>query len=259
MFVRRIRVRFPSAAVALCRALPLIVLAAASGSSARAQPTDSLLLHLEFEGDLLDSSGNAHHGVDTGTLGFDTGIVGQATVFSGDDSVTMPSVPDDAFSTAPYSVTFWFDVPQTLQASLVGKRQICNVSPFFDIRSFPDEVNYAIATASASNVLVGPRDDGWRFYAAVREDGWIRLYLDGVLADQAPLPPIDIENTAMLGISTSPCIGADGTQMLEGSLDDLRIYTRSLTAEEVKSFVPGLIFGDGFETGELDAWTQTVP
>jgi hypothetical protein len=67
----------------------------------------------------------------------------------------------------------------------------------------------------------------------------------------------DFSNTATLGLSNSPCIGADGTVMLEGGIDDLRIYDRVLTDFEIVNL--GGIFADGFETGDVSAWSGSVP
>lgn len=39
---------------------------------------------------------------------------------------------------------------------------------------------------------------------------------------------------------------------LPGLLDDLRVYTRALTAEEVSGLIP--IYADGFESGDTSNW-----
>ena len=65
---------------------------------------------------------------------------------------------------------------------------------------------------------------------------------------------IDFSNTAVLGLSNSPCVGtADGTQMLKGSIDDLRIYNRVLSQAEIVTLSG--IFADDLESGNTSRWT----
>ena len=72
---------------------------------------------------------------------------------------------------------------------------------------------------------------GWRHLAAVREGGRLSLYVDGKLvASSSPTPdapPLDLTNDQPLRI------GLGEHDYFRGSLSDLRLYGRALTAREI--------------------------
>ena len=71
---------------------------------------------------------------------------------------------------------------------------------------------------------------GWRHIAAVRQDDHLKLFIDGKLvATSTPLDPatFDVSNDQPLKI------GFGGHDYFRGSLSDLRLYARALTAEDI--------------------------
>lgn len=71
---------------------------------------------------------------------------------------------------------------------------------------------------------------GWRHIAAVREQGYLRLYVDGKLVSSAglhPDRPMDISNEAPL------MVGLGGHDYFRGAMSDLRLYGRALSPQEV--------------------------
>lgn len=48
-------------------------------------PDSNLILHYQFEGDVLDSSANGNDGTLYGSPSFETGVLGQALVLDGDN------------------------------------------------------------------------------------------------------------------------------------------------------------------------------
>jgi hypothetical protein len=99
---------------------------------------------------------------------------------------------------------------------------------------------------------------GWHHFAAVREGATMRVFLDGLMADEDSTGIVlDIEDTVDLGIGTSACVGVDGTEVLQGSLDDLRVFSRALSETEIEAMIP--LFVDGFEFGDTLGWSTTVP
>ena len=81
----------------------------------------------------------------------------------------------------------------------------------------------------------------------MRDDTALLLYLDGVLRDQLAIPPeMDIQSTGDLKISGGPCIGIGEAVKLIGELDDLRVYSRALSPEEIAAAFH-VVFAGGFE------------
>ncbi len=238
----------------------LLVLAPGVDGVARADLLDGLQLHLEFENNVVDSSSNSFDGQASGDLQYAAGVIGQAASFDGvDDQVLFPTFLNTVITDNDFSIAFWFDLPAGELLSVLGKREICAVSPFFDIRrSVNGPMVFEVSDSSSFHQVLSPvTTAGWHHVALTRTGTDLEAFLDGELAAQAMTPStFDLSNTATLGLSNSPCIGADGTQMLVGSLDDLRIYNRLLTDFEIVN-LSGML-ADGFESGDTSAWSSTV-
>lgn len=86
------------------------------------------------------------------------------------------------------------------------------------------------------------------------------IYLDGVL--------VDIHLNANLGepVRSVPAqvvaIGRDGSNdryYFDGRIDEVEVWRRGLTPEEILLIRGGYLFGDGFERGSLIGWSVRVP
>jgi hypothetical protein len=228
---------------------------------ARADLLDGLQLHVEFENNVVDSSSNGFDGQAIGDLQYAAGVIGQAAMFDGvNDQVLFPTFSDALITVNDFSISYWFNTPSGSLLSVLGKREICAASLFYDIRmnanrSMGLEVNDGVTSFVVSS---GDTTPGWHHVAFTRSGTDFQAFLDGELVDQNVSPAtLDFSNTATLGLSNSPCIGADGTVMLEGGIDELRVYDRLLTDFEIVNL--GGIFADGFETGDTSEWSSTVP
>lgn len=231
--------------------------------SAEGGVLDGLQLHIQFESNVQDSSPNGYDGQPSGGLQFAAGVIGQAGSFDGiDDQVLFPDFPDALLSLNDFSLAYWFNVPDGSVRSVLGKREICRLDPFIDVRMSPDRSMNLEVSSATGNIFVSTKatTSGWHHAAFTRTGVAIEAFLDGKLVDQDMTPAsIDFSNSALLGLSNSPCVGtADGTQMLMGELDDLRIYNRVLTDVEIFTLA-GRLFTDGFESGDTSVWALAVP
>src|SRR5690606_18212985 len=103
----------------------------------------------------------------------------------------------------------------------------------------------------SSNLLVN--DGEWHMVTAIfNRDGYVSSYVDGKLDKQ-----LDISSKAYDAITTSVIrLGFDsfsGGSYLEGSMDEARIYKRSLSAAEVVqlyNYAPKPVGYWDFEEGE---------
>ena len=82
----------------------------------------------------------------------------------------------------------------------------------------------------------------------------ISLYVDGSFIETRFMGCVPTNNAAPLGI------GKDGAahDRFAGAIDDLRLYDRELAAGEVTELFNSLLI-DGFESGSISAWSNTVP
>lgn len=253
----------------LTRSLPQLsllsaVLATTLGlcAAAEAGVTDGLQLHIEFEDNVFDSSPNGYDGQASGDLQYASGVIGEAGSFDGiDDQVLFPAFPDALLGQNDFTFTYWFNVPTGSTRSVLGKRVICSLDPFIDVRmNSSASMNLEVASATGNLFIsTGATTPGWHHVAFTRTGSDLQAFLDGRLVDEDSTPSaIDFSNTAVLGLSNSPCVGtSDGTQMLKGSIDDLRIYNRVLSQAEIVTLSG--IFSDGFESGDSSAWSTSIP
>ena len=145
------------------------------------------------------------------------------------------------------------------RASLdLSKRAICNNTPAIDLRTSGSQINLELSDGVVFYTSTAFYTTGWHHFAGGREGATMRVYLDGFLADEDSTETVlDMEDTIDLGIGTSPCVGIDGTEALQGSLDDLRIHSRALGPSEIDALIP--LFVHGFEFGDTLGWSVTVP
>lgn len=96
------------------------------------------------------------------------------------------------------------------------------------VLQFNDGINGFTTTASGFN------DNAWHHFAVVREAGVITMYKDGVSRGAAALL-----STNVVATTNAFFIGADPGDFFAGSLDEIGIFGRALTATEIGRFING--------------------
>ena len=145
-----------------------------------------------------------------------------------------------------YSIEFRFKTSGSRDQSLTEKWPKSSVPYPWAIRGpYPDgAVKFAIyhaktnKSSGASYAHPATKDNKWHHLAAVRdmESGYLLLYIDGVRGRKGrdTLTKTDLSNDGQV------CLGARNYSTrveygaIVGQLDDVRIYDRALTADEVK-------------------------
>jgi hypothetical protein len=75
----------------------------------------------------------------------------------------------------------------------------------------------------------------WAHVAMTRTNGIISFYLDGVRAPNSSTAPIRVPSDFTIGAQNAP--GANGARFFSGAVDDVRIFNRALTSNEVAALV----------------------
>ena len=234
-------------------AAPVAVAACVVGLEARAAaPGPGPLVHYDFDdGDgavAHDRTGNGLHGQIIAATSVRRGD-GWAVELNRNGCVQLPKSPAlDALGRPgqSYTIEFRFKSPGGRDQSLTEKWPRSSVGYPWAIRGpYPDgAVKFCIydaktnRAAQATYTHPATKDDKWHHLAAVRDTdkGELRLYVDGVLGRKARdvLAETDISNDGQV------CIGARhySTRVeyagIAGQLDDVRIFARALSADEVK-------------------------
>lgn len=201
-------------------------------NATQSQPllTDGLIHHWTLDGDALDSAGTQ----DGTIVGATTvpGQVGDALNFDGNDYVDLGTFSDTA---GALSVTAW--VNQTGWTSGSGDGRIIAISTSTseqDHQLMLSAINGqqqcrmraggSTFTLKGGSALLGV----WQHVACTYDGSRVRLYVDGVeVADRSWSGSVVLNMPGALGRNPS------GGRNLNGLIDDVRIYSRALSAAEI--------------------------
>jgi hypothetical protein len=250
-------------------ALVIVLLTATVGP---ANLTDGLVAYYPFNGNANDASGNANHGSEQGGPSYVGGVCGQALKFDGSGQYvncgTSSSFefgdPDSVFS-----VSFWakFDALPGSADALVSKFNQqhggwgcgwllgqCWWGKLYILLSETGNLaDGGVGLMTTDSLLT----DRWYHITYVIDVGsdTFSIYVDGdskQLEHQDPFNNDTIDtiyaNNAFLAIGAS----ADYSNWVNASIDEVRIYDRVLTAQEIRQLVvpaPGALVLGGIGVG----------
>jgi len=217
---------------------------------------DGLVVQMDFENNLSDTSDQGNHGsVGGGNPSYIAGLHGQAVLLDGsDDYVTLGSPTDLQFGNdTDFTISLWLAVDSNGgdPAIISNKDWDSGGNDGWGIFSGGNGDDFkANQAADGSRTDTGFHDlhnrslSDARFHhiaAVFDRDGDIDLYRDGFLIDSAAMIPGLAD---VLGNSIN--IGQDGTGSygddFEGAIDDLAIWRRALSDEEVAILAAGQSF-----------------
>ncbi|MBI3760854.1 MAG: LamG domain-containing protein [Chloroflexi bacterium] len=191
---------------------------------------------------------------------FVPGKVGQAFHFDGvDDYVHVPDSANLNPGYSDFTVDFWMRTTYTGTSTyekfldLVGKRDICTYSSFWNIRLTGDgtiwtEVDNGpppdwFASLGSTHV----NDGEWHQIAFVRAGTMVTLYIDGNVevaysTDSRALgSALNIANGTPLRFGYGPCVGDDPVHngYFVGDLDEIEYFSQALTQAEIQAIIGG--------------------
>jgi hypothetical protein len=204
-----------------------------------------LVGHWTFDGPggpgVRDESGMENHGSVIGNARPVEGKWGKALEFDGTASVEVPHRPSLNPGALPWTVAAWIrresDSPNR---GMVVYKDDGNFHSYYFLQAglYP---HFEVSTGSSSvrvEAKIKIADGKWHHLAGVRVSPTVaQLYVDGVLAESASIPP----PPSPLVTTTGPFRIGDGNPAFriaslnpfQGAIDDVRIYDRALTPEEI--------------------------
>ena len=206
-------------------------------------PQNGLVGWWSGNGDATDSSGNGHNGTIQGE-GFTTGLYGQAFA---SDSNQRVFIPDSAgFQlTGSLTIAAWINMTSPSYIILQRGDERPGLDPWqlsgngqgamgINIEDASDNAAYAYATIPLNQwvQVTGTLD---------ASTGDLRFYIDGVLASELftsirPFANLDPTQNPGVGLGNNP--QSDINFPFVGSIDEVLLYNRALSPEEVASLVP---------------------
>jgi gliding motility-associated-like protein len=226
------------------RFLILFILISLNSAAFSQNLQEGLVCYYPFDGyPIVDKSGNGNKafiGSDS-TLG--CGVEGNAMRFDGlrTDLFIVGPASFDNFKTGPFSISFYFKASNQVGNStldIISKRKNCTVDSSFAIRYTPSTNQMSVEVSEnvkIRNVIIQRLDFGrcWQHIVVVRDYNKLSLYVNGRLAQtNLATRRVNITSDAPLSIAKSPCLQTTDRKFA-GYLDELRIYDRPLTEEEV--------------------------
>lgn len=219
-----------------------LLLSIVSFSNGQTTLQSGLVAYYTFNGDANDQSGNQNNGIVYGaTLAADRfGVQNKAYSFNGlTNYIVVPNSPSINLSTSTMSISYWmywtnFD-PNFIGVSKGGVNQYTGYELNLRGSYNGDNGYFSFSQSNSSLNLAGANAyrNSWVHIVGTFDNGIAKLYINGTQASVVNLSCY----------STSPCsnnlyIGTrdPGNQWvgyLNGFMDDIRIYNRSLSSTEV--------------------------
>lgn len=209
----------------------------------------TLLAYLPLDDGMSDSSstiaedvtGNGNDGaLLNGPVWETNGKLGGAIRFDGvDDLIQVPDRPALRPAGGPYTLMAWFKTTDLSLGAIVAKRQV--VSPWSQLLVYMSGgQSLALYRSDANNreefrsTSTDLNDGQWHHFALVIGSNSGTFYIDGAEQDKT----IDVgvpnpRNMNPLRIGQ----GGDGFLPYSGLVDDIRIYKRVLSAEEIQAII----------------------
>lgn len=213
--------------------------------------TEGLVAHWTFDGkdmtpSIVDVTGNGYRGVLVNQSPTTTtiGKIGQGLLFDGtNDYVT---VTDPTFFDGGNRITVggWAKTTSLSAERYIVTKSTCSggtdqgifeLGGGFTSAGYPEFTLYKGGGKPDYEHIVGTTriDDGmWHHVAGTYDGAYVRLYVDGVESASVATTSLTFPATQSSNLEIGSCNG--GTYLWDGSLDDIRVYTRALSGDEIR-------------------------
>ncbi|MGZ5544013.1 MAG: LamG-like jellyroll fold domain-containing protein, partial [Limisphaerales bacterium] len=212
-------------------------------------PSMGLISRWSAEGSGIDSMG-AHDGY-TQNISYTKGVLGTAFQFNGTSAVRCGNI-FGTMGTNDFTLDFWMKTISKQGVDIIGQRPNCSWTDCWDIRfiSHDDGLTSVRCELGDHYDLLNPEynaeqpstahsglhlNDGvFHHIAAVHHANCLSLYVDGKFIEAGySETPCDLENWGSFDMGVNVCDGNDQYNPFVGALDEIEVYNRALSDEEV--------------------------
>ena len=208
-----------------------------------ADPDPSLMAWWTFDGHTLDISGNERHGTLNGSPQYAPGVFGEALEFLGNpDYVTIDGYKG-VLGTSAFSITAWVKTsnPANIEQIVHWGADVNGQRVEFRINSNRLRISHGSGNVQGNTDLI---DDQWHHVAVTVIDNAtasstdVKFYVDG---EDDTMESTDTDGWDIVAHDTlDVTIGyrpTRGDRPFIGSIDDVRIYSKALTQEEIQQIM----------------------
>ncbi len=165
------------------------------------------------------------------SAGWAQGKYGNALSFNGTDSCAFAGGSGLPDANHPQTISFWF-YATARSASAQSMLAMANSALKASLRYSGASALAGLMGAGDNWLLFSPPPslNAWHHFGYVFDGSQNLLYIDGVLVGASTIAP-SAASAQNLQIGCSP----DGSEYFQGSIDEIRIYSRALTADQLSA------------------------
>ncbi|MBW2998087.1 LamG domain-containing protein, partial [Candidatus Woesearchaeota archaeon] len=193
----------------------------------------SVVAMYNFDGDATDSSGNENNGTVVNAIYTASGKYGGAYSFDNDgdwiDLGTSSSI--SGIGSGSFSLCTWFKTTDT-ESDIISNG--VNVAGDYLLMTYLGKLRGHLWTSSSANSIdssASLNDGSWHHGCQVVDDSNIYIYVDGELDNSQALVGTKSSGSGNVYIGTR---GGSGTHTYSGTIDEVKIVSRAMTAGEIK-------------------------
>ncbi len=195
------------------------------------------------ENNFLDTSGQGNQGTQSGGVTITDGYKGRGCGFDGgNDWINTSSSQSLNFSSGNFTLAAWIKTTTASRRTIVSKLNPASPGPERGYTLDVLATGYAriVAETSTSAYMYVDstamvNDGNWHHVAGHRNGSTVRIYIDGVDQSGAQTTTGTTTTTENYLNLTIGYPSFSGSSVWQGTIDEVRIYNRSLTASEISS------------------------
>jgi len=229
------------AALLLCGTMMTLI----PGTTSNAYASDEgMVLHLKFDQDATDSSGNSNNGTCLGNITYEDGVFGSAAVFDGESYIEVKDSDTLDLQTS-FTISLWaykeYNYAKFVPYVWKDKQNNTGFSPYMLYDHWLNCPNVFLHGKDLNQFsMSGTMLDicQWNLITITYDGSEVCMYQNGKLNIKKSATGIPNITNGNLNIG----LYSDRKVYFNGKMDDLRIYSKTLTADEVKA-----LYNSGYE------------
>ncbi|WP_165367693.1 sialidase family protein, partial [Phytoactinopolyspora endophytica] len=199
-----------------------------------------------------DASGQKNHATVTGSPEVVDGVVDSALAMDPDDELEVPLSESLTDAGEIFTAAAWFRSESPDSQAIMWAYGQGSSTPQWWVRLEPgnNRVRALLDTGGTTRSAVAPGDfaDGeWHHVALTRSADAVTLYVDGDVAAETDGLVGSTSSDARTGLHIGK--RPDGANPLDGAADEVRLYDRALSADEVADLATGNVDDDADDDG----------
>lgn len=220
----------------------LLILAIGSTICFSQNLEQGLVAYYPFNGNANDESSFDNHGIVQGPVLTDdiSASSNSAYFFDGNDDVISVLDNPNLFLSGDFTLSAYVFLLEQKSQEIIRKGPVVNgpnTSPYQLAFSATGDIIFRVITFEDDQDvrLTGYELNTWQLLTAIREGNEMRLYVNGILVGTNVVTGVMVDEDAPLLIGSRLQLQSS---TVHGNIDEVRIYNRAITPEEIEILIP---------------------